>query len=213
MPLPVLPFLIQPEYPVFQPSRCVTRQPRSPRIEDTAGPHDELLALEDIYRTTGIVTPRKGYNITKVVEMLHTVHMRGLSKAMKRASVLMALDAAGISTDAMLEDAKTRMEAIDSYEAAQRKLFEAEWARRAEENVQIQSELESLKGRYMDRLKRNQDGAAREKATFGSWLTVKQQESQNILEAVELCLKPAVPEPASTPLPAVMAADAVNKPV
>jgi hypothetical protein len=114
---------------------------------------------------------------------------------------------------AVLDDAKARMEAIDSYETAQRKLFEAEWARRAEENVQIQSELESLKARYMDRLKRNQDGVAREKATFGSWLTAKQQESQNILEAVELCLKPAVPEPASTPLPAVMAADAVNKPV
>jgi hypothetical protein len=89
--------------------------------------------------------------------------MRGLSKVMKRAFVLMALDAAGISTDAVLEDAKRRMEAIDSYEAAQRKLFEAEWARRAEENVQIQSELESLKARYMDRLKCNQDAITRDK--------------------------------------------------
>jgi hypothetical protein len=40
------------------------------------------------------------------------------------------------------------------------------------------AELESLKARYMDRLKRNQDGIAREKATFGAWFTVKQRESQ-----------------------------------
>jgi hypothetical protein len=189
-------------------------KPAAGAVEDqSAGVPDELMVLEDIYRTAGIATPRKGYNITKVVEMLHSEHMRGLSKELKRASVLMALDAAGISTEALLDDAKARLEAIDSYEAAQRKQFEAEWARRAEENVQIQSELESLKARYMDRLKRNQDGVAREKATFGSWLTVKQQESQSILEAVELCLKPAASEPTGTSHSAVTVADAVNKPV
>src|SRR5271154_702850 len=188
------------------------RTPKSAPIAAEEAPPDlpdELMALEDIYRTAGIANPRKGYTITKVVDMLHSEHMRGLSKEMKRASVLMALDAAGISTDALLDDAKARIEAIDSYEAAQRILFEAEWARRAEENVQIQAELESLKARYMDRLKRNQDGIARERATFGNWLTGKQQESQSIVEAVELCLKPAAPEPASAKPPAATVAEAV----
>jgi hypothetical protein len=181
--------------------------------EDAPSLRDELMALEDIYSTAGIVTPRKGYNITKVVDMLHSEHMRGLSKEMKRNSVLMALDAAGVSTDAVLEDAKARLQAIDSYETEQRKQFEAEWARRAEENVQIQSELESIKARYMNRLRRNQDGVAREKATFGSWLTVKQQEAQNMMEAVELCLKPAAPEPPATSLPVGSVSDAITKPV
>lgn len=180
-------------------------------VDDSPILPDELMALEDIYRTAGIVNPRKGYNINKVVEMLHNEHMRGLSKEMKRASVLMALDAAGISTGALLDDAKARIEAIDSYEAAQRAHFETEWARRAEENVQIQAEIESLKARYMDRLKRNQDGISREKATFDDWLTLKQQENQNILEAVELCLKQAVPEPATPKAQAVPVADTVNR--
>jgi hypothetical protein len=65
----------------------------------------------------------------------------------------------------------------------------------------------------MNRPKRNQDGAAREKTTFGSWLTVKQQENQSVLEGVELCLNPADPEPASTSLPAASVAYPVNKPV
>jgi hypothetical protein len=181
--------------------------------EDSPAFQAELLVLEDVYQLAGIVTSRKGYSITKVVEMLRSEHLRGLAKDAKRASVLMALDAAGISVDEMLEDAKMRLEAIDSYEAEQRNRFEADWARKSEENTQIQTELEAIKARYMDRLRRNQDGVARQKATFGSWLTSKQQETQNILEAVELCLKPAVADQPSTPASNVSVADAIHKPV
>jgi hypothetical protein len=169
--------------------------------------------MEDIYRTAWILAPRKGYSIHKVVEMLRSDHLRGLSKEMRRASVLMALDAAGISIDEVLQDAKARQDAIDSYEAEQRKQFEALLARKAEENAQIQAELERVKARYTDRLRRNLDGIAREKATFGSWLTTKQEEAQSMTEAVELCLKPQAPEPASESLAEVSLAGARNKPV
>src|SRR5271168_3573391 len=37
--------------------------------EDSPNLPGELMALEDLYRTAGIVNPRKGYNITKVVDM------------------------------------------------------------------------------------------------------------------------------------------------
>jgi hypothetical protein len=174
--------------------------------EDTAGEgvaslQDGLLSMEDIYRAAGIMNPRRGYSITKVVEMLHSEHIRGLSKEMRRAAVLMALDAAGIAIDEVLQDAKVRQEAMNSYEAEQRKQIEELWARKAEENIQIQAELERVKAHYMERIKRNLDGVEREKVTFGTWLTMKQQESQSISEAVELCLKPTVSESASASLP------------
>ena len=66
----------------------------------------ELLSMEEIYRAAGIVGPRRGYSINKVVEMLQSEHIRGLSKEMKRASVLMALDAAGVTIDEVVRDAK-----------------------------------------------------------------------------------------------------------
>ena len=74
--------------------------------------------MEDIYRAAGIMVPRKGYTINKVVEMLNSEHMRGLSKEMKRAALLMALDAAGVPVGQVQQDAKARQEALDSYEAA-----------------------------------------------------------------------------------------------
>jgi hypothetical protein len=61
-----------------------------------------------------------------------------------------------------------------------------------------------VKASYAERIKRNQDGGAREKATFVGWLTKKQQEAQGMNEAVELCAKPVVAaEPASGALSAV----------
>ncbi len=53
----------------------------------------DLLSYEDIYHATGILSPRSGYGVHKVVDMLNSDRIRELSKDIKRASVLMALDA------------------------------------------------------------------------------------------------------------------------
>jgi hypothetical protein len=197
------------------PATIVSMETLSAETEREEGPNVqvELLSMEDIYRMAGILNPRKGYSINKIVEMLRSEHLRGLSREMKRASVLMALDAAGITVDEVLQDAKARQDAIDSYETDQRKQFEAQLARKAEENVQIQAELERVKARYTERLRRNLDGMAREKATFGNWLTLKQQEGQSMAEAVELCLKPPAVEKPKTELEEVSLAGARVKPV
>lgn len=157
----------------------------------------DLSPMEDIYRALGIMNPPRGYSITKVVEMLNSEHIRDLSKEMKRAAVLMALDAAGTSVDQLQRDARARQDALDAHEAQQRKQVEAEWARKAEEVVQIQAEMESIKAHYTGRISRNLDGVARQKATFAEWVNAKQQECQGMSEAVELCSK--APASASAP--------------
>jgi hypothetical protein len=161
----------------------------------------DLSPMEDIYRAAGIMVPRKGYTINKVVEMLNSEHIRGLSKEMKRVALLMALDAAGVPIGEVLQDAKLRRDALDSHEAQQRKQVEAEWARKEQENIQIQAELDSVRAHYMARISRNLDGVAREKETFEGWVTLKRQECQSMAEAAELCVEPAVSEPADASLP------------
>jgi|HubBroStandDraft_5_1064220.scaffolds.fasta_scaffold50862_2 hypothetical protein len=156
----------------------------------------ELSAMEDIYRAAGIMLPRKGYSIKKVVEMLNSAHICGLPKEMKRVALLMALDAAGVPVDEVLRDAEARRDALDSYEASERKQVEEEWARKAEENLQIQAELESIRAHYTARIGRNLEGVAREKATFDSWVTLKQEECRSVAEAAELCVKLPASEPA-----------------
>ncbi len=155
----------------------------------------ELLPIEDIYRTAGIMNVRHG--IHRVVEMMDSEHLRGLSTDMKRAAVLMALDAAGIPVDQVLQDCKVRQTALDAYEAGQTKQVEAEWARKADENIQIQAELERVKAHYMARIARNLESVEREKATFSNWLAKKQQESQSIAEAANLFDQAPVAESAT----------------
>jgi hypothetical protein len=159
----------------------------------------DLSTMEDIYRAAGILDPRKGYSINKVVEMLHSEHIRALSKEMKRAAVLMALDIAGVQVEQVQRDAKARQDALDAHEAEQRKRVEAEWARKADEITQIKAELESIKAHYTARIAINMEGVAKEKAIFAGWITLKQQECQSMAEAVEMCLKAPVAEPASAP--------------
>jgi hypothetical protein len=178
--------------------------------ENTAGFQVELLPMEEVYRAAGIMSPQKGYSIHKVVEMLNSEHIRGLSKEMRRAAVLMALEAAGISIEQVQQDARSRQEALESYEAGQRKQVEAEWARKAENNIQIQEEMERVKARYMARVGRNLDTVAREKATFESWVSVKRQESENIAQVVDLCVKPQPCEPVSAPLAKTAGAGALG---
>jgi hypothetical protein len=175
--------------------------------------HTELLNVDDIYRAAGIMEPLRGYSIHKVVDMLMSEHLRDQSKEVKRAAVLMALDAAGITVEEVLRDAPLRQEAIASYEAEQRKQVEAEWARKAEENLQIQAELERVKTQFMHRLRRNLDGVAREKATFGNWQTMKQQEWKSMAEAVDLCTKSPVQEPTREAMSVASLAEASGKPV
>jgi hypothetical protein len=149
----------------------------------------DLLPMEDIYRAAGIMNPPKGYGIQKVVDMLHSEHIRALSREMKRAAVLMALDAAGIPIDQLQRDVRMRQEALDSYEEEQKKQVEAEWARKAEENIQIAAELERTTAHHKSRIARNLEAVAREKETFDGWLITKRQEMQYMAEAAELCLK------------------------
>jgi hypothetical protein len=180
--------------------------------KERAKSQGDLQSMEDIYRVAGIINPRMGYSIGKVVAMLNSDHLRGLSSEAKRAAVLMALDAAGITMDELLRDARLRQSAIDSYEADQRKHFEEYWAREAEGNAQIQAEMERVTAQCLERIKRNQDEVSLEKTAFSEWQRTKEQESDRISEAVELCSKVSPAEQPSAALVALQHVDPKVKP-
>jgi hypothetical protein len=168
------------------------------------GAKGELLSYEDIYRAAGILGSRSGYDISKVVEMLHCDRLRSLAADARRASVLMAIEAAGVSADDLLREATERERALDAYESNQKKHLEEYEARKAQENVQIEAEMARVTAHYAERIKANLDQLASEKEALRNWQMAKQSESQRIAEVVELCAK----QEASEPRGAAMAAAA-----
>jgi hypothetical protein len=188
----------------------LTEAPVNKTNAPASGPaaHSDLLSYEDIYHAAGVMSPRSGYSIHKVVDMLNSERLRDLSKEAKRASVLMALDAAGTSADDLLHDATRRQEALNSYEAGQRKQLEEFEAQKARENAQIEAEMERIKAHYAERIQRNSDQVAKEKETLHNWQAAMQCESQRIAEVIELCGKQ--PAPAATTAAAASGAPAAT---
>ncbi|HYM77343.1 MAG TPA: hypothetical protein VE377_15315 [Candidatus Dormibacteraeota bacterium] len=172
-----------------------------------SGPRGELLTYEDIYRAAGIMSPGAGYGIHKVGEMMNSERIRDLSSDVKRASVLMALDAANISADELLTDATRRQNALSAYEAGQRKQLEDFEAVKVKENVRVEEELEKIRVHYAERIQKNLDQVAREKEALRNWQMAMQHESQRISEVIELCGKQPAPQPANAVAAAAGAGD------
>ena len=185
------------EVPVNKPTTQSTPAPNAPR--------GELLSYQDIYHAAGILNPPSGYGIDKVVDMLNNEHLRDLSKDIRRASVLMALDAAGMSVNDLLQDANRRKQALESYEAAKRKQLEEFESLKAQEVSRIEAELDRLKAHYAERIQKNREQVEQEKESLRNWQMAMQHENQRISDVIELCRKPsgtAIPAaPATTEKP------------
>ena len=172
-------------------------KPSTHASEPLTGRNSQLLSYEDVYRAAGIMKPGSGYDIHKVDDMLNSERIRDLSKDVKRASVLMALDAAGISADDMLIEATRRQNALTAYEAAQRKQLEDFEALKAQENARIEEEMEKIRAHYAERVQKNLDQVAKEREALKNWQGAMQHESQRIADVIDLCGKPQAARPAA----------------
>jgi len=147
-------------------------------------------AFDQIYQTAALKPPRLNYSILKVSDMLNSHHLAAMSSDAKRCSLMMALEAAGVEVEDLLQDAVVRQRALNDFEDSQQaKLKELEAAKGAE-NRQIQAELDRLTNQYMSLIQANIDSVAREQDRFHAWQRTKQQEVQRIADAAAFCVPP-----------------------
>jgi hypothetical protein len=171
------------------PKEVLVNKPLTPVADTNGARPQEMLSYDDIYHAAGIMNPASGYGIPKVVEMLNSQRIRDLSKEVKRASVLMALDAAGTSVEQVLCDATRRQEALNSYESSKKKQLEEFEATKTRENSQIEQEMERVRAHYAERIEHNREVIAQEKESLRNWQMAMQHELQRIAEVIELCGK------------------------
>jgi len=184
-----------PTYPAVTNARAPAPTPPPARSATPAVHQGKLLPLQDIYLAVGIMSSRLGYNIDTVSAMLDSEHLRGMSTEVKRASVMMALEAAAIPVDELLQDGAQRLDALNEYEAGERRHFDEYEARKAQENAQIQAEIERMSAHCMSRIQNNLGEVASAKEAFEEWQEKKLKESQRISDAVTLFGKASVSSP------------------
>jgi len=147
-----------------------------------------LHSFEEIYRDAPAQPPRMAYGILKVSEMLNSSHLSGMSHESKRCSVMMAIEAAGIPVEDLLQDAMLRQRALNDYEQGEELHLKDFESATDHENSLLQAEVERLTSQYMARIQANIDEVAAAQDRFRAWQKRKNQELQHISAAAAICV-------------------------
>lgn len=140
--------------------------------------------LSIVYETAKIAAPPHGYTVLKVAEMLQSEHLRGLPPEVRRRSVLVALDAAGVKVDDIVEDAVRRDRALDTYERVLQQHVDQLSATTAAENRQLEEEIARRVAELRAQIDENTRRLAGEQAELQTWRVRKHQEEALIAETV-----------------------------
>jgi Asp-tRNA(Asn)/Glu-tRNA(Gln) amidotransferase A subunit family amidase len=141
-------------------------------------------SFDEIYQAAEIPTPTQGFTIFKIAEMLKSEHIRTLSVEIKRSSVLLALDAAGVKLQDVIEDAVRRDRALDTFELVQQRALDQLEAKKAEENKKLQADADRILNELRAKIQANNDEVAKERERMQTWRLQKQQEERRIADAV-----------------------------
>jgi hypothetical protein len=147
-------------------------------------PVSDPTSFDEIYKAAEIPPPSKGYSILKVSEMLESAHIRNLPSDVKKSSVLVALDAAGVDVKDVIQDAIRRDRALDTYERVQQRAVQELEDRKNKENGDLQAQIDKYVTEQRAKIQANNDEVSREKERFTGWRLKKQQEEKKIAEAV-----------------------------
>jgi Asp-tRNA(Asn)/Glu-tRNA(Gln) amidotransferase A subunit family amidase len=154
-------------------------------VETTfSSPVTDPSAFDDIYGAAQIGAAPHGYTVLKVAEMLQSEHIRTLPADVKRKSILVALDAAGVTVNEIVEDAVRRDRALDTYERVLQKNLDELRAQKQTENAQLEEEIARKLGELRGRVEQNNQAVSRELENLRTWQSKKQGEEQRIAEAV-----------------------------
>lgn len=147
-------------------------------------PVSDPTSFEEIYKAAEIPAAPQGYTILKISQMLESEHIRNLPSDVKKSSVLVALDAAGVDIKEVIQDAVRRDRALDGYERVQQRAVTELEGRKSKENSDIQAQIDKYVTEQRAKIQSNNDEVAREKERFTGWRLKKQQEEKKIAEAV-----------------------------
>ena len=147
-------------------------------------PVSDSTSFDEIYKAAEIPQAPQGYSILKVSQMLESEHIRSLPSDVKKSSVLVALEAAGVDIKEIIQDAVRRDRALDGYERVQKRSVQELEAQKSKENSDIQAQIDKYLTEQRAKIQANNDTVSREKERFTGWRLKKQQEEKKIAEAV-----------------------------
>lgn len=149
-----------------------------------AAPVSGPVDLGSVYDAAKIAAPAHGYTVLKIAEMLRSEHIIALPADVKRKSIMVALDAAGVKVADIVQDAVERDRALDTYERVLQKHLEELGRETAAENQRIEEEIARRVAELRARIDQNAATLGGETREFQAWQDRKRQEEATIADAV-----------------------------
>jgi len=150
----------------------------------------KLPSFDDIYRKSPCKTATSiaEYTILKVADMVNSDDLHGLSPAARHSALMMALKAAGVAVEDILQDAVQRQRALNESEDGQLHRLQEFEATKLRENERLGSEMETICSQYRTRISAGVEEIDREREAFRDWQERKAREQRRIAEAAAACV-------------------------
>jgi hypothetical protein len=150
----------------------------------------KLSTFEDIYDKSPFrpSTSTAAWDILKVADMINSEHLHGLSPVGKHSALMMALEAAGIAVEDMLQDAVQRQRVLNEYEEVQRGRLEEFEKTKLQENARLTEELDAVTSQYRVKIASVVQEIESERTLFREWQERKEKEQRRISEAASACV-------------------------
>jgi len=171
--------------PARPPAPGISERNRNDSFENA-----KLSSFEDIYHKSSFraATSTAAWDILKVSEVINSQHLHGLSPAGKHSALMMALEAAGVAVEDMLQDAVQRQRVLNEYEDGQRRRLEEFEKTKLAANDRLSEEMEAICAQYRMRIAGGVQEIERERAAFREWQERKEREQRRISEAASGCV-------------------------
>ena len=150
----------------------------------------KLAAFDEIYSKSSFkstIGPTE-YNILKVAEMATSEQLHGLSATAKHSALMMALEAAGVAVEDILQDAMQRQRALEAYDEEQQRRLQDFESSKLKDNERLSAEMESIAAQYRTKIAAAVEEIERERSAFRDWQERKLREERRIAEAASLCV-------------------------
>jgi len=150
----------------------------------------KLPPFAEIYKKSTFHTASTNttFDILKVSEMINSDHLRGLSPSAKHSALMMALEAAGVAVEDMLQDAVQRQRVLNEYEEGERQRLERFEHAKLGDNGRLAAEMESICVQYRGRIASGVQEIEQEREAFREWQERKTREQRRIAEAASACV-------------------------
>ncbi len=162
----------------------------SERNRNDSSGNAKLSSFVEIYHKSDFraATSTATWDILKVADMISSEHLHGLSPAGKHSALMMALEAAGVAVEDMLQDAVQRQRVLNEYEESNRRRLEEFETGKLADNDRLGQEMEGICSQYRMRIASAVQEIERERATFREWQERKEREQRRISEAASACV-------------------------